>query len=84
MFAHLVLVKVLLVTLLTGSEHEDFWVNPFGMHFNQICVSDLILVNKDGEVVWEISRSMRLHFNSFFTSCARRCKCCGSFPFYVW
>ena len=21
-------------------EHEDhFWVNPFGMHFNQICVS---------------------------------------------
>ena len=33
-------------------EHEDhFWVNPFGMHFNQICVSDLILVNKDGEVV---------------------------------
>ena len=33
-------------------EHEDhFWVNPFGMHFKQICVSDLILVNKDGEVV---------------------------------
>ena len=34
-------------------EHDDhFWVNPFGMHFNQICVSDLILVNKDGEVVF--------------------------------
>ena len=33
-------------------EHEDhFWVNPFGMHFNQICVSDLILVNHDGEVI---------------------------------
>jgi ribulose-5-phosphate 4-epimerase/fuculose-1-phosphate aldolase len=33
-------------------EHEDhFWVNPFGMHFSQIRVSDLILVNEKGEVV---------------------------------
>jgi len=28
-----------------------FWVNPFGMHFSQIRVSDLILVNERGEVV---------------------------------
>ena len=28
-----------------------FWVNPFGMHFDQICVSDLILVDREGEVV---------------------------------
>lgn len=33
-------------------EHKDhFWVNPYGMHFSQIKVSDLILVNHDGEVV---------------------------------
>src|SRR3984893_7424038 len=33
-------------------EHAGhFWVNPFGMHFSQIRVSDLILVNERGEVV---------------------------------
>ena len=33
-------------------EHDDcFWVNPFGVHFGQIRVSDLILVNGHGEVV---------------------------------
>jgi ribulose-5-phosphate 4-epimerase/fuculose-1-phosphate aldolase len=30
---------------------DQFWVNPFGMHFSQIRVSDLILVNGEGEVV---------------------------------
>jgi ribulose-5-phosphate 4-epimerase/fuculose-1-phosphate aldolase len=33
-------------------EHADhFWVNPLGVHFSQIQVSDLILVNADGDVV---------------------------------
>ena len=33
-------------------EHPDrFWVNPFGMSFSQIKVSDLILVDHNGEVV---------------------------------
>ncbi|WP_030505948.1 class II aldolase/adducin family protein [Microbispora rosea] len=33
-------------------EHTDhFWVNPFGMSFKQITVSDLILVNHEGQVV---------------------------------
>ena len=33
-------------------EHADrFWVNPFGMSFSQIKVSDLILVDHNGEVV---------------------------------
>jgi len=33
-------------------EFEDcFWVNPFGMHFGQIRVSDLLMVNHLGEVV---------------------------------
>jgi ribulose-5-phosphate 4-epimerase/fuculose-1-phosphate aldolase len=39
---------------LTGRdpEHADrFWVNPFGMSFGQIRASDLILVNREGEVV---------------------------------
>ena len=30
---------------------EYFWVNPYGMHFGMIRVSDLILVNHEGEVV---------------------------------
>jgi ribulose-5-phosphate 4-epimerase/fuculose-1-phosphate aldolase len=33
-------------------EHSDhFWVNPFAVHFSQISVSDLLLVNDKGEVV---------------------------------
>jgi ribulose-5-phosphate 4-epimerase/fuculose-1-phosphate aldolase len=33
-------------------EHTDhFWVNPYAMHFSQIKVSDLVLVNHYGEVV---------------------------------
>ncbi|MGV9775660.1 class II aldolase/adducin family protein [Streptosporangium sp. NPDC003464] len=33
-------------------EHTDhFWVNPFGMSFKHIKVSDLILVNHEGQVV---------------------------------
>ena len=30
---------------------DHFWVNPFGMHFSQIKVSDLILVNDHGEAI---------------------------------
>ena len=30
---------------------DHFWVNPFGMHFGHIKVSDLILVNHEGSVV---------------------------------
>ncbi|HEX4542187.1 MAG TPA: class II aldolase/adducin family protein, partial [Candidatus Acidoferrum sp.] len=30
---------------------DHFWVNPFGLHFGQIRVSDLVLVNHDGKVV---------------------------------
>jgi ribulose-5-phosphate 4-epimerase/fuculose-1-phosphate aldolase len=30
---------------------DHFWVNPFGMNFKHIRVSDLLLVNRDGEVV---------------------------------
>lgn len=33
-------------------EHTDhFWVNPFGVSFNKIKVSDLILVNEEGDIV---------------------------------
>ena len=30
---------------------DHFWVNPFGMSFNRVTVSDLILVNPEGTVV---------------------------------
>jgi ribulose-5-phosphate 4-epimerase/fuculose-1-phosphate aldolase len=31
--------------------HDCFWVNPFGVHFSQIKVSDLSLVSETGEVM---------------------------------
>lgn len=30
---------------------DHFWVNPFGLHFSRIRVSDLLLVNAAGEIV---------------------------------
>ena len=30
---------------------DHFWLNPLSQHFSQICVSDLILVNENGDVV---------------------------------
>ncbi|OAA61817.1 Class II aldolase/adducin [Niveomyces insectorum RCEF 264] len=30
---------------------DHFWLNPLSMHFSQISVSDLVLVNEDGEVI---------------------------------
>jgi len=31
--------------------HDHFWVNPFGLHFSRVKVSDLLLVNARGEIV---------------------------------
>jgi ribulose-5-phosphate 4-epimerase/fuculose-1-phosphate aldolase len=42
-----------------------FWVNPFGMHFSQIRVSDLVLVNEHGEVVQGDRRLFRLPYFRF-------------------
>ena len=39
------------ITLRDPEFPDYFWVNPFGVHFEQICVSDLLLVNRQGEVV---------------------------------
>ena len=30
---------------------DHFWLNPLSKHFSQICVSDLILVDEEGEIV---------------------------------
>ena len=30
---------------------DHFWVNPYGKHFSQVRVSDLLLVNHKGEIV---------------------------------
>jgi ribulose-5-phosphate 4-epimerase/fuculose-1-phosphate aldolase len=35
---------------------DHFWVNPAGVHFSQICVSDLMLVSHDGRIVHEPAR----------------------------
>ncbi len=39
------------ITARDPEKTDHFWVNPFGMDFSQIRVSDLILVNHKGEVV---------------------------------
>lgn len=39
------------VTARDPENHDLFWINPFGMSFNQIRVSDLLLVNEHGEVI---------------------------------
>ena len=39
------------VTARDPERADHFWVNPFGMHFGQIRVSDLILCNHQGDVV---------------------------------
>jgi len=39
---------------------DHYWVNPFAKHFSQIKVSDLLLVNSQGEVVegdWPVNRA---------------------------
>ena len=64
---------------------DHFWVNPIGVHFGQIKVSDLSLVNHDGQVV-QGDRSVNIAaYNSFSTSYGKtRCKCGSSFAFDVW
>lgn len=39
------------ITARDPEQLDHFWVNPFGMHFSQVRVSDLILVSHQGEVV---------------------------------
>ena len=39
------------ITARDPEQPDNFWVNPFGMYFGHIRVSDLILVNSSGEVV---------------------------------
>ena len=39
------------ITMRDPEYKECFWVNPFGMHFSQIRVSDLILVDHAGKVL---------------------------------
>jgi ribulose-5-phosphate 4-epimerase/fuculose-1-phosphate aldolase len=39
------------ITARDPEQTDHFWVNPFGVHFSQVKVSDLLLVNHEGEVV---------------------------------
>lgn len=39
------------ITVRDPERTDHFWVNPFGVSFKQISVSDLLLVNHDGEIV---------------------------------
>jgi ribulose-5-phosphate 4-epimerase/fuculose-1-phosphate aldolase len=48
------------ITVRDPERLDHFWVNPFGMNFKQITVSDLILVNHDGDVVegtWPVNQA---------------------------
>jgi ribulose-5-phosphate 4-epimerase/fuculose-1-phosphate aldolase len=39
------------ITLRDPEFKDHFWVNPFGVHFDQMTVSDLLLVNHQGDIV---------------------------------
>lgn len=39
------------ITFRDPEETDTFWVNPFGVDFSQVCVSNLIRCNSDGDVV---------------------------------
>ena len=39
------------VTARDPEHHEHFWINPFGVHFGHVRVSDLLLVDSSGQVV---------------------------------
>ena len=39
------------ITVRDPELQDHFWVNPFGMHYSHIRVSDLLLVNESGDVV---------------------------------
>lgn len=39
------------ITVRDPEFHDYFWVNPVGVHFSQIRVSDLLLVNDQGEIL---------------------------------
>jgi ribulose-5-phosphate 4-epimerase/fuculose-1-phosphate aldolase len=39
------------ITARDPEKQDHFWVNPFGMDFGQVRVSDLVLVNHKGEVI---------------------------------
>ena len=39
------------ITARDPEETDCFWVNPFGMNFSHISVSDLLLVNHNGDVI---------------------------------
>ena len=48
------------ITVRDPERLDHFWVNPLGMHFGMISVSDLLLVNHEGEVVegdWPVNRA---------------------------
>ena len=48
------------ITVRDPERLDHFWVNPFGLHFGLMRVSDLILVNHEGEVVegdWPVNRA---------------------------
>jgi ribulose-5-phosphate 4-epimerase/fuculose-1-phosphate aldolase len=39
------------ITVRDPEKPDHFWVNPFGVHFGRIRVSDLVLINEKGDVV---------------------------------
>ncbi|CEP61172.1 uncharacterized protein LALA0_S02e08328g [Lachancea lanzarotensis] len=38
-------------------DRETFWINPLGMHFSQICVSDLVHIDSEGNVLKDGNQS---------------------------
>jgi ribulose-5-phosphate 4-epimerase/fuculose-1-phosphate aldolase len=45
------------ITVRDPEFHDRFWVNPLGVHFSRISVSDLMLVDHEGRIVQEPARA---------------------------
>ena len=43
------------ITLRDPEFSDHFWVNPLGMNFAHICISDLLLVKEDGKIIQGLS-----------------------------
>ncbi|PSS15281.1 hypothetical protein M430DRAFT_104180 [Amorphotheca resinae ATCC 22711] len=52
------------ITLRDPVHPQNFWVNPFGLHFSLITADDLILVNHDGKVI-DGGRNRFLNYAAF-------------------
>ena len=76
------------ITVRDPEKPDHYWVNQFGMHFSQIKVSNLVLVNHNGDIVegivGERYRKRRCFCHTLSNSYdPSRCCCSRSLTFHL-